>query len=150
MSASVVVSIAAACISLTALWFTTSWRREKYRAAVIGFRLLATRKHFFDKDETGKWNAEGIHTSVRELRDELTNALPDLPDSALAIGVKMVEECKPYLIALRQFFDQGEVRKNELLMQLHSRWVDDMSGHIDALTNTLPKRTRNSFTPLAH
>ena len=64
---------------------------------MIGFRLLVKRKQVFVVQDLDTSDIDGVQNSVYGLREDLCSALPGLPDSALAIGEKIVNECTSYL-----------------------------------------------------
>jgi hypothetical protein len=118
------------------LWFTASWRREAHRAAVVGFRLLVKRKQVFVDQHKSR---------VYDLREDLCRALPGLPDPALVIGEKIVNECTSYLTALRPFIGKGLAPDDDQVGR-HRQWVAAVSGDLDALKGTLPTRARKSLS----
>jgi hypothetical protein len=101
--AALAVSMASAAIATLSYRQTLKWRRQAHRARVVLFRVsVGSKTVLTSPDQT--WDVGGVHRSVQGLlREELRQAIGELPEDALDAGEAMVEACARLLRELRPY-----------------------------------------------
>jgi hypothetical protein len=110
-AAALVISGGAAAVAGLSYRQASRFRREAYFAEVAAFRAAIRRKTVLEAPDTPRWDAGGVHDSVRELRDDLADRIGKLPKEMVPTGEAAVESCTRLLAGLRPWaLDPNHVR----------------------------------------
>jgi hypothetical protein len=102
-AAALVVSIGAAAFAYLSYRQAGRFRRDAYYGEVAAFAAAIRRKTVLEAPDTPRWDASGVHDSVRELRDDLTDRIAKLPREMVPTGQAVVESCTRLLASLREW-----------------------------------------------
>ena len=110
-AAALVVSIGAAAFAGLSYRQAGRFRRDAYYGEVAAFRAAIRRKTVLEAPETSRWDAYGVHESVRELRDDLADRIGKLPKEMVPTGEAAVESCTRLLAEMRPWaLDENRAR----------------------------------------
>jgi hypothetical protein len=133
-----VISAGAAVVAGLSYRRAGRFRDEAYFAEVAAFRAAIRRKTVLQAAETARWDAPGVHDSVRELRDDLADRIGNLPKEMVPSGEAAVEACTRLLGELRPWaLDSSKVGVDihEIPDALAAveRWVTAIRGELARL-----------------
>lgn len=113
-------------------------RRDAHYGEVAAFAAAIRRKTVLQAPDTSGWNASGVHDSVRELRDDLTNRIAELPREMVPTGQAAVESCVRLLAAMRTWsLDENRARTDiqEIpeARAVVTKWVTEIRAELAVL-----------------
>jgi hypothetical protein len=137
-AAALVVSIGAAAFAYLSYRQADRFRRDAYYGEVAAFAAAIRRKTVLEAPDTSRWDASGVHESVRELRDDLTDRIAKLPREMVPTGQAVVESCARLLAEMRPWaLDPNRARTDiQQIPEAHAivtNWVAEVRAELARL-----------------